>query len=107
MSIDIDRLSEAALIDLNHRIVARLKFLHDMRVHSQMLGFSIGERVCFQPAGCPVLAGLIAKYNRKTVLVIADNGQQWKVSPSLLRKIEVTVQPAAPAAGRNALPHGR
>ena len=107
MTIDIDRLSEAELIDLNHRIVARLKFLHDMRVHSQMLGFSIGERVCFQPAGCPVLAGLIAKYNRKTVLVIADNGQQWKVSPSLLRKIEVTVQPAAPAAGRNALPHGR
>lgn len=31
--IDIDRLNEAELIDLNHRVVARLKFLQQMRAH--------------------------------------------------------------------------
>ena len=31
MKIDIDRLTEDELVDLNHRIVARLRFLHQMR----------------------------------------------------------------------------
>ena len=29
--IDIDRLSEAELVDLNHRLVERLRFLQQMR----------------------------------------------------------------------------
>lgn len=33
MTIDIDRLTEAELIDLNHRIVERLRFLQQMRAH--------------------------------------------------------------------------
>jgi hypothetical protein len=41
--IDIDKLSEAELIDLNHRIVERLRFLSQMRAHSQMLDFKIGD----------------------------------------------------------------
>lgn len=36
-AIDIDQLSDAELIDLNHRIVERLRFLKQMRAHSQML----------------------------------------------------------------------
>ena len=51
MRIDIDGLSEAELIDLNNRVVGRLKFLRHMRAHSQMLEFSIGDRVSFQPEG--------------------------------------------------------
>ena len=86
--IDIDKLNEAELIDLNHRVVARLKFLQQMRAHGHMLDFSIGQRVTFQPDGHPLLSGIIAKYNRKTVTVIADNGQQWRVSPVFLRRIE-------------------
>jgi hypothetical protein len=31
MPIDIDKLTEAELIDLNNRVVARLKFLSQMR----------------------------------------------------------------------------
>jgi hypothetical protein len=54
MRIDIDGLSEAELIDLNNRVVERLKFLRHMRAHSQMLEFSIGDRVSFQPEGRPL-----------------------------------------------------
>jgi len=57
MNIDIDKLSENELIDLNHRIVARLRFLNQMRAHSQMLDFRIGDRVTFQPEGRPALFG--------------------------------------------------
>ena len=51
MKIDIDKLSEEELIDLNHRTVERLRFLNQMRAHSQMLDFKIGDRVTFQPQG--------------------------------------------------------
>ena len=45
MKIDIDRLTEAELVDLNHRIVERLRLLQHMRSHVQMLEFKLGERV--------------------------------------------------------------
>ena len=98
MPIDIDKLTEAELIDLNNRVVARLKFLHQMRAHAHMLHFSIGERVSFQPDGHPVLMGIISKYNRKTVTVITENGQQWNVASVFLRKAGSPATSAAASA---------
>jgi len=86
MKIDIDKLTEEELIDLNNRVVARLRFLNQMRAHSQMLDFRIGDRVTFQPEGRPPLFGIITRYNKKTVTVITDSGQHWNVAPGLLRK---------------------
>jgi hypothetical protein len=40
--INIDRLSEAELIDLDHRIVERFRFLQQMRAHARMIKFMIG-----------------------------------------------------------------
>jgi len=86
MAIDIDTLTEAELIDLNHRIVARLRVLRDMRAHTGMLEFRIGDRVTFQPPGRRPLEGVLTRYNRKTVTVITADGGQWNVSPDLLRR---------------------
>jgi hypothetical protein len=88
LAIDINRLTEPELVDLNNRIVARLKFLQQMRAHASMLEFSLGERVSFQPDGHPVLFGIITKYNRKSVTVITETGQHWTVAPIFLRKIK-------------------
>jgi hypothetical protein len=85
MHIDIDKLTEAELTDLNHRIVARLQFLSQMRAHAQMLEFKIGDRVSFQPDGYRRVVGMVTRYNRKTITVITDDGQRWNVSPALLR----------------------
>lgn len=87
MKIDIDKFTEAELIDLNNRIVERLKFLQQMRAHAAMLDFSIGERVSFQPAGHPLLTGIISKYNKKTVTVVTSDGQQWNVAPTFLSRV--------------------
>jgi len=86
--INIDELSEAELIDLNHRIVERLRFLSQMRAHSEMLDFKIGERVTFHPEGYPQVFGILTRYNRKTMTVITDAGQQWNVAPRLLRRVD-------------------
>lgn len=97
-TIDIDQLSEAELVDLNRRIVARLRFLGQMRAHVQMLEFTVGDRVSFQPEGRPPLVGLLTRYNRKTVTVLTEAGEQWNVSPGLLRRVE-PASTADPAHG--------
>jgi hypothetical protein len=59
-----------------------------MRAHVEMLEFKVGERVSFQPEGRPPVFGILTRYNKKTVTVISDDGQQWNVSPGYLRKVE-------------------
>ncbi len=79
--IDIDQLRQAELVDLNHRIVERLRFLQQMRAHARMLEFSIGDRVRFQAGEHGLVEGMLTRYNKKTVTVIADDKRQWNVSP--------------------------
>jgi len=92
MKIDIDKLTEKELIDLNHRIVERLKFLDSMRAHAEMLEFSVGEKVCFYPPGRDQVVGVLVKYNKKTVTVISEEGRKWNVSPHLLEKVKKSEQ---------------
>jgi len=87
MPIDIDSLTEAELIDLNNRIVERLRFMHQARSHKRMLDFKIGDRVSFQPEGRGTVIGILTRYNRKTVTIITEAGERWNVSPVLLRKV--------------------
>ncbi len=87
MRIDINQCTEAELIDLNHRIVERLRFLKQARAHVAMLEFNIGDRVTFQSDRRDMVVGILTRYNKKTVTVITDDGQQWNVSPGFLRKI--------------------
>ncbi len=87
-NFDIDSLSEKDLIELNHKIVARLRFLSQMRSHSAMLDFRIGERVKFRPDGRPEVTGILTQYNKKTVTVITDSGEHWRVAPGLLSRVE-------------------
>jgi hypothetical protein len=88
MKIEIDKFTEAELIELNHRVVARLRFLNQRRAHTHMLEFSIGDRVAFQPEGRSRIVGMLTRYNKKTVTVITESGEHWNVSPNLLRKVE-------------------
>lgn len=109
--IDIDVLTEAELLDLNRRIVERLKFLQQMRAHARMLDFSVGERVCFEPPGRGRLAGIVTRYNRKTVTVETTGGEIWRVGPELLSRWsppkpaqDVEEVPPEPPPGKGRLP---
>ena len=90
MKIDIEKLSEKELIDLNHRIVERLKFLETMRAHNKMMKFNVGEKVSFEPPGREKQIGVLVKYNKKTVTVVTEQGERWNVSPHLLSKVRDT-----------------
>jgi len=87
MRIEIDNLTEAELIDLNNRVVERLRFLAQARSHSRMLQFKIGDRVSFDSEGHGVVIGVLTRYNKKSVTVISDTGQRWNVAPQLLHRV--------------------
>jgi hypothetical protein len=88
MKIDIDKLSYDELVELNHKIVERLKFLDTMHTHKEMMRFNPGDQVCFDPPGREKQFGTLVKYNKKTVTVITESGQKWNISPHLLQKIK-------------------
>jgi hypothetical protein len=102
MTIDIDKLSEEELIDLNHRIVQRLRMINQLYAHAQMMEFKIGDRVSFKPEGHPPIVGMLTKYNQKTVTIITDDGHRWNVSPSLLSRMDVSAK--SPPSGANVIP---
>ncbi|MBW1888045.1 MAG: hypothetical protein JRI52_06810 [Deltaproteobacteria bacterium] len=88
MKIDIDSLSYDELVELNHKIVERLKFLDSMLTHEEMMQFSPGDQVCFETPGRDKQFGTLVKYNKKTVTVITESGQKWNVSPHFLSKVK-------------------
>jgi hypothetical protein len=83
--INIDHLTEAELIDLNHRIVQRLRLISQVHAHKAMLEFRIGDRVTFEPGGGTPVFGILTRYNKKSVTVMTDDGHRWNVSPRFLR----------------------
>lgn len=84
--IDLHRFSAIQLRELNARIVERLKYLSSVNTLKIMGKLHLGQRVCFDADGETVVGTLI-KLNQKTVLITADDGLQWKVSPQLLRPV--------------------
>ena len=76
MPIDINSLSEAELVDLNHRIVERLRFLHQIHAHHTMLKFSIGDRVTFEDGqGRKVEGTLVVRHGFETPGCACSGGQ--------------------------------
>ena len=101
MAIDIDQLTEAELIDLNRRIVERLRFLHQMRAHATMVKFSIDDRVTFNTEDGRTVVGALVRYNKQTVSVVTDDGHRWNVSPRFLRPVEPRdITPSADAISK-------
>jgi len=86
MAIDIDALGEDELRGLHRRIAERLRMMQQLRAHRAMLAFSIGDRVEFAADGRRVV-GIITRYNKQTVSILAENGQSWTVSPGLVTKV--------------------
>ncbi len=106
MTIDIDKLTENELIELNHRIIERLKFLESMHAHNEMMQFSPGDRVSFKPPRRDRQIGTLVKFNQKTVTVITESGQKWNISPHLLNKIK-DVKPKPKHSGKEIDLHGQ
>ena len=96
MGIDIDRPAEAEPTGPNRRIAGCLRFPRPMRAHAAMLKFPVGGRVSFDTGDFGRIAGTLVRHNKKTVSVLAGDGQHWNVSPGLPQSAEPRdITPAA------------
>jgi hypothetical protein len=91
MTIDIDSLTEAELVELHHQIVAKLRKLEAVKVQRQLQDFKFGDRVAFVNKVGQTIEGMVVRCLKTTVTLVDDSDEHWKVSPSLLRKIDVPV----------------
>jgi len=85
--MNIEHLSEKELVELNRKIVERLKLLEKARVNDDMMRFSQGDQVVFEPQTGNLVKGTLVKFNTKTVRILTDDGDTWNVSPLFLRRL--------------------
>jgi hypothetical protein len=68
MKIDIDSMSYDDLVELNHKIIERLKFLDSMHTHKEMMQFSPGDQVCLsRPVEVSNLARWLATTRKQSL----------------------------------------
>ena len=87
MSIDIESLSYEELLELQHKIVQRLKIIEAERSPKDRAKFNPGDKVSFAHPTMGMQTGTLLSHNDTTVTVVSRSGQQWDVSPHLLRKV--------------------
>ena len=87
MPVDIDGLSLEELMQLNHRVVERIKMLQAMQAHVDMMAFNLSAKVSFDTDEGRIV-GTLVKYNRKTVNVLTDDGRHYRVTPGLLSAVK-------------------
>ena len=88
MSIDIDTLSREELVELNDRVIERLKYLDTMHAQQAMMTLNIGSQVSFDSPRHGRVFGTVIKFNRKTVVVLTEDRVQWRIPPDILTLIK-------------------
>jgi hypothetical protein len=85
--VRIDDLSIDQLLELNRVICQRIDELQEQEALQALRQLRVGLKVTFDGREGPVL-GIVTKINRKSVIVLGDDGKkQYKVSPGLLRPL--------------------
>jgi hypothetical protein len=87
MGIDIESLSYEELLELQHKISQRLRTIDAGKVPKDQAKFNQGDKVSFAHPTLGVQTGTLIAHHEKTVTVVTQSGQQWNVSPHLLRKL--------------------
>ena len=95
MSIDIDDLSYDELLDLNDRILARLKHLDAADTLNAMMKLNLGSKVYFDSGKRGMQVGTLIKFNQKTVTVLTDDGRRRSDRSAAIQRTAGVQHPAA------------
>jgi len=88
----VSTLGEEDLIFLNRLVIARLKELEQAKDTAQLAMFALADRVEFTTNEGEVKQGFVVRLNKKSVSVRTADEQDWKISPTLLRKIPGSIK---------------
>ncbi len=79
--VNIDEMSYEELFELHERVVARLRYLGDMRVRASLDRYQAGDRIRFDDGRGRTIAGRVVRVNRKTLTVETPKGRWSGVPP--------------------------
>ena len=83
----IEDMSIDQLLELNRVICRRIDELRDRETLQALSQLRVGQKVSFEAQEGPTM-GIVTKINRKTVIVLGEDGRkQYKISPGLLRPL--------------------
>ncbi|WP_027950890.1 hypothetical protein [Haliea salexigens] len=83
----IEDMSIDQLLELNRMICRRIDELQDRETLQALRQLRVGQKVSFEAQEGPTM-GIVTKINRKTVIVLGEDGRkQYKISPGLLRPL--------------------
>ena len=83
----IDEMTIDQLLELNDAICQRIDELKERETLQALSQLRVGLKVTFSTQQGPAF-GIITKINRKSVIVLAEDGtKQYKVSPELLKPL--------------------
>ena len=83
----IEDMSIDQLLELNQMICRRIDELQDQENLQALSQLRVGLKVTFDSQAGPAV-GIVTKINRKSVIVLAEDGaKQYKISPGLLRPL--------------------
>jgi hypothetical protein len=84
MSINIEHLSADDLMELNKKIVSRIKELKAQEQFKAAARFRMGDVVSFSDKNNVKTTGFITSIRKSTISVLTENNEHWNVSASLL-----------------------
>ncbi|MCH9663444.1 MAG: hypothetical protein K0U66_07295 [Gammaproteobacteria bacterium] len=80
---EIGKLNENQLILLNQIVVERLNLISQAHSLSALARFHAGQKVKFNRNG-RIENATIIRLNKKTISILTDSQEKWKVSPHFL-----------------------
>lgn len=89
--LDIAQMNQAELNTVINAIKRRNKQLIAMAAENVTDDLRVGDAVWFDAKSRGVIRGKVKKINTKTVKVTADNGVEWTVHATLVRKMTKAV----------------
>ena len=66
-------------------LVQRIRLMQQIRAHNEMTRLRIGQMVTFTDSAGQVLRGTITRHNRKSVTIVTQSGEQWRVAPQFVQ----------------------
>lgn len=85
--MNIEDLSIDQLLDLNQIICEQIDELRAKQDMHAIMKLRLGAKVHFQAKEGQVFGTLI-KINRKSVIVVSEDGRQWKIPPGLVNLMD-------------------
>ncbi|MEM4326324.1 MAG: hypothetical protein QXU40_03415 [Candidatus Pacearchaeota archaeon] len=85
--MNIDSLSIQELMELNRKIVRRIRELRRIKLHTDLRNFTEGDKVSFNNNG-NTITGIVIRINQKSLTIKTDQGT-WYVDPSLATKLHL------------------